>query len=69
VKDFPRPTSAKNIKQFLGLAEYYRSYLNNFSKTAKPLTLLEKDQGFEWQESQEITFVTLRDQLCTEPLL
>lgn len=70
VKNFPRPTNAKNIKQFLGLAGYYRRFLNNFSKVAKPLTaLLKKDQTFNWQEPQETAFVTLRDQLCTEPLL
>lgn len=70
VKRFPRPKNPKNIKQFLGLAGYYRRFLNNFSKTAKPLTaLLKKDQTFEWREPQETAFVTLRDQLCTEPLL
>lgn len=64
VKNFLRPKNPKNVKQFLSLARYYRRFLNNFSKTAKPLTvLLKKDQVFEWQEPQETAFVTLRDQL------
>lgn len=70
VKNFPRPKNAKNIKQFLGLAGYYRRFLPKFSNTVKPLTaLLQKDQVFKWQEPQENAFVTLRDQLCEEPIL
>jgi len=52
VKDFPRPRTNKNIKQFLGLAGYYRRFIPNFSKIAKPLTnLLKKDQTFVWNEA------------------
>jgi len=70
VKNFPRPKNAKNVKQFLGLAGYYRRFIDNFSRTAKPLTaLLKKDIAFTWQEPQENAFVNLRDQLCREPLL
>lgn len=70
VLNFPRPKNAKNIKQFLGLAGYYRRFLNDFSRIAKPLTvLLKKDEPFIWLEEQEKAFVTLRDNLCTEPLL
>jgi hypothetical protein len=42
VENFPTPRNAKNIKQFLGLAGYYRKFISNFSKTAKPLTDLLK---------------------------
>jgi len=70
VSKFPRPKNAKNIKQFLGLAGYYRRFIPNFSKTAKPLTaLLKKDEPFEWKQPQEDAFASLRDSLCTEPLL
>lgn len=70
VKDFPRPTNAKNIKQFLGLAGYYRRFIPDFSKTSKPLTsLLKKDEAFVWTETQEEAFLTLRNQLCADPLL
>lgn len=49
IMDFPTPKSPKNIKQFLGLAGYYRRFIPNFSKTAKPLTdLLKKDVHFSW---------------------
>ena len=70
VKEFPRPQHAKNIKQFLGLSGYYRRFVPNFSKIARPLTeLLKKDVHFIWKEEQEQAFVQLRDALCTEPIL
>lgn len=70
VKQFPRPRNAKNIKQFQGLAGYYRRFINNFSHAAKPLTsLLKKDKAFDWREPQEEAFLKLRNHLCEEPLL
>ncbi|KAL6440856.1 hypothetical protein ACFW04_003346 [Cataglyphis niger] len=70
VKEFPTPRNAKNIKQFLGLAGYYRRFIPNFSKTARPLTnLLKKEEPFDWTDKQESAFVQLREALCTEPIL
>ena len=48
VRLFPRPKTLKNIKQFLGLAGYYRRFIPNFSKLTTPLTrLLKNDTRFE----------------------
>jgi len=70
VKEFPRPRTNKNIKQFLGLADYYRRFIPNLSKIAKPLTnLLKKDETFVWNEAQDKAFKGLRDLLCSAPLL
>ncbi|XP_026830978.1 uncharacterized protein LOC113563519, partial [Ooceraea biroi] len=70
VQNFPRPCNAKNVKQFLGLAGYYRRFIPNFSKIAKPLTnLLKKDIAFVWESAQDNAFVQLRDALCREPIL
>ncbi|CAK9834632.1 Retrovirus-related Pol polyprotein from transposon 17.6 [Anthophora retusa] len=70
VRKFPVPKTAKNIKQFLGLAGYYRRFIPKFSHIAKPLTsLLKKDAKFEWNREQEKAFTNLRDMLCTEPIL
>jgi len=60
IKEFPRPRTNKNIKQFLGLAEYYRWFILNFSKITKPLTnLLKKDERFVWNEAQDKAFKEL----------
>ncbi|CAK9832061.1 Retrovirus-related Pol polyprotein from transposon 17.6 [Anthophora retusa] len=70
VRAFPVPETTKNIKQFLGLAGYYRRFIPKFSHIAKPLTtLLKKDAKFEWRTEQERSFNTLREMLCTEPIL
>jgi len=70
VREFPRPTNQKNIKQFLGRAGYYRRFIPNFSKIAKSLTgLLKKEAAFVWTEKQTEAFTSLRDALCSQPIL
>lgn len=63
VKTFPMPKSRKNIKQFLGLAGYYRRFIDNFSKIAKLLSdLTKQSNAFEWKQQQE-AFDKLRNAL------
>ena len=70
VKNFPIPKNPKNIKQFLGLAGYYRRFIDGFSKIATPLNqLLQKDVKFNWPEKQQEAFELLKEKLCEEPLL
>ncbi|KAL7292583.1 hypothetical protein TKK_0013716 [Trichogramma kaykai] len=70
VRDFPRPKSKKNIKQFLGLAGYYRRFIPNFAKTASPLhALLKDDAKFLWDEAQETAFSSFKNILCSKPIL
>ena len=70
VRRFPQPRNAKNIKQFLGLAGYYRRFIPDFSSIAKPLSyLLKKNVLFKWTESQNEAFNKLKNILCTYPLL
>ncbi|GJX25615.1 putative reverse transcriptase domain-containing protein [Tanacetum coccineum] len=53
-----------------GLARYYRRFIANFSKIAKPLTsLTQKNQKYEWGEGQEAAFQTLKNNLCDAPVL
>lgn len=70
VTNFPTPRNPKNIKQFLGLVGYYRRFIPQFSKIAKPLTdLLKKDRTFQWKEDQNKAFKELRNSLCSDPIL
>jgi hypothetical protein len=51
------PTSVGDIQHFLGLARYYRRFIEGFSKISKPMTkLLEKDKRFEWMPACEANF-------------
>ena len=70
VKEFPRPRTKKNVKEFQGLASYYRLLIKNFSLIAKPLNnLLKDDVDFKWGDDEEKAFDTLKDLLCKQPIL
>ena len=70
VKNFPVPKSTKDVKIFHGLVNYYRRFIDNFSKIAKPLTnLLKKNTPFKWEDKQILAFETLKEKLITPPLL
>ncbi|GJS55046.1 putative reverse transcriptase domain-containing protein [Tanacetum coccineum] len=70
VKNWKAPTTPSEVRSFLGLAGYYRRFIENFSKIAKSLTsLTQKNQKYEWGEKQEEAFQTLKDKLCNAPIL
>jgi hypothetical protein len=70
VKDYPEPKTTRELKGFLGLAGYYRRFIPNFSKIAKPMTeLLRKDVPYIWSEKTEAAFRTFKTLLTSEPLL
>ncbi|CAK9829637.1 Retrovirus-related Pol polyprotein from transposon 17.6 [Anthophora retusa] len=70
VKNFKLPKTPTDIKSFLGLAGYYRKFIRNFSKIAKPLTdLTKKDTPFRWTEKEQNSFDTLKEKLCSSPVL
>jgi hypothetical protein len=64
------PMSVSDIRSFLGLAEYYRRFIEGFLKISKPMTeLLEKDKQFEWTPACEASLQELKKQLTTTPVL
>ena len=70
VRKFPKLKNAKGVRQFLGLAGYYRLFIKYFAKIAKPLTkLLQKNETFNWTKDAENAFENLKEILCSAPLL
>ncbi|GJT30540.1 putative reverse transcriptase domain-containing protein [Tanacetum coccineum] len=70
IKDWASPKSPTEIRQFLGLAGYYRRFIEGFSKIAKPMTkLTQKKVKFEWGDKQEAAFQLLKQKLCSAPIL
>ncbi|GJR68749.1 putative reverse transcriptase domain-containing protein [Tanacetum coccineum] len=70
IKDWASPKTPTEIRQFLGLAGYYRRFIEGFSKMAKPMTkLTQKKAAFEWGDKQEAAFQTLKHKLCSTPIL
>ncbi|GJX03936.1 reverse transcriptase domain-containing protein [Tanacetum coccineum] len=70
IKDWVSPKSPTEIRQFLGLAGYYRRFIEGFLKIAKPMTkLTQKKVKFVWGDKQEAAFQTLKQKLCSAPIL
>ncbi|GKC49311.1 putative reverse transcriptase domain-containing protein, partial [Tanacetum coccineum] len=70
IKDWAPPKSATEIHQFLGLAGYYRRFIEGFSKIAKPMTkLTQKNVKFDLGEKEEAAFQVIKQKLCSAPIL
>ena len=70
VKNFPVPTSVTGVRQFLGLASYYRRFIRNFARIASPLhSLTRKSAEFQWTDECQSAFDHLKDKLTTAPIL
>ncbi|WVZ70085.1 hypothetical protein U9M48_018783 [Paspalum notatum var. saurae] len=70
VSNWKTPRNVTEIRSFFGLAKYYRRFIENFSKIAKPMTELLKDKvSFEWNDKREKSFQCLKDKLTTTPVL
>ena len=70
VMDWKALTLVHEVQSFLGLAGYYRRFILDFSKIAKPMTrLLDKDEKFNWTPECEVVFHTLRTLLTIAPIL
>jgi hypothetical protein len=64
------PTNVSEIQTFLGLVGYYRRFIQDFSKIAKPMTqLLEKGKVFKWTQDCQAGFEELKKHLTTTPVL
>ncbi|GKB32105.1 putative reverse transcriptase domain-containing protein [Tanacetum coccineum] len=70
IKDWASPKTPTEIRQFLGLAGYYRRFIEGFSKIAKPMTkLTQKMVKFVCGDKQEAAFQLLKQKLCSAPIL
>ncbi|GKB42170.1 putative reverse transcriptase domain-containing protein [Tanacetum coccineum] len=70
IKDWESPKMPTEIRQFLGLAGYYRRFIEGFLKIAKSMTkLTQKGVKFDWGDKQEAAFQLLKQKLCSAPIL
>ncbi|GJR21855.1 putative reverse transcriptase domain-containing protein [Tanacetum coccineum] len=70
IKDWAYPKTPTEIRQFLGLAGYYRRFIERFSKIARSMTkLTQKKVKFVWGDKQEAAFQLLKQKLCSAPIL
>ncbi|GJV24072.1 reverse transcriptase domain-containing protein [Tanacetum coccineum] len=70
ISKLPPPTNIKGIRSFLGHAGFYRRFIKDFSKIARPLTkLLEKDTPFEFDDECQKAFESLKEKLTCAPVI
>lgn len=69
IQEWPVPTTVKEVRRFLGLASYYRCYIQHFADIAKPLnSLTRKDASFEWSSECTNAFRELKTKLINVPV-
>nr|GFB87531.1 putative reverse transcriptase domain-containing protein [Tanacetum cinerariifolium] len=70
IKDWVSPKTLTEIRQFLGLANYCRRFIEGFSKIAKSMTkLTQKNVKFNWGEKEEAAFQPIKQKLCSAPIM
>ncbi|KAJ9516510.1 hypothetical protein QJQ45_011138 [Haematococcus lacustris] len=75
INSWPVPTTVHDVRSFLGLANYYRRFVNNFSSIAAPLTALTQADGHDkqgkvtWTSTQQSAFDALKQALTSAPIL
>ena len=70
VRDWPTPSSVRDVHSFLGFCNFYRSFIKGFSAIARPLNdLTRKDETWHWGNAQQTAFDTLKERIVSEPVL
>ena len=70
ISAWPEPKTVKEVRSFIGLSSYYRRFVKDFAKLARPLhRLTEKDTSFEWTTECQEAFNSLKAALASPPIL
>ena len=70
VRDWPTPRNLRDVRGFLGFANFYRRFIKDFARIARPLNnLTRKHIGFNWGTQQQDTFDQLRTAFTSAPIV
>jgi hypothetical protein len=66
----PNQRTVKGVRSFLGLANFYRRFIEGYAQVARPLNdLTKKNTPFTWKKAQQTAFDTLKNRFTTAPIL
>ena len=68
ITEFPVPQNIHQSRSFVGMANFFRDFIPNFSEISAPLTSLNQD-NFQWKDEQQQAFEVIKQKLCSEPVL
>jgi len=69
VKEWKTPTRIKDVESFLGFANFYQCFIQNFSHTAKPLNELKSKKDWKWEDEHQKAFDELKEKITSQPVL
>ena len=69
IQKWPVPNNKKELQQFLGFCNFYRRFVKDYSKIAKPMTQLTGNDTWKWETEQQTAFDTLKETITTAPCL
>ena len=70
IRDWPTPTTVKQVRSFLGFGNFYQKFISHYSDLARPMNdLTKKDKKFEWTTDCQSAFETLKKRFTEEPVL
>ena len=69
VKEWKTPTKVKDVESFLGFANFYKRFIQNFSHTAKPLNELKGKKEWVWNKDHQKAFEKLKEKIMSQPVL
>lgn len=70
ISEWPVPKTTREVRKFLGFANYYRKFIRNYADIARPLNrLLSKNVTFEWGAEAMAAFENLKNQFSKKPVL
>ena len=70
VLSWPQPKNVKDVRKFLGLTNYYRRFIKDFARVARPMNVLtQKDEKWRWEKMQQKAFDKLKRIFTNKPVL
>ena len=70
IKEWPAPQTVKQVRSFLGFANFYRKFIGHYAEIARPINALtQKDKPFSWTPECQKSFDELKERFLEEPVL